>query len=55
MQRRHDPKSVLSAVVKHSPGMVDQARQDKARELISKWTAKDISLTKRNKQEGPSR
>ncbi len=56
MQRRHDPKSVMLAIVKHSPGMIDQARQDKAREIISKWAGKDISSPKISKQhEGPIR
>jgi hypothetical protein len=56
MQRRHDPKNVLAAVLKHSPGMVDQARQDKARELTSKWAGKEISLPEpTKKREGPSR
>ena len=56
MQRRHDPKNVLSAIVKHSPGMVDQTRQEKVRELISKLTEKEISSPElRKKREGPSR
>ena len=56
MQRRHDPKGVLSAIIKHSPGMVDQARQEKARELISNWAGKEISSPELSKQrEGPSR
>jgi hypothetical protein len=56
IQRRHDPKSVMLAIVKHSPGMVDQVRQEKARELISNWAGKEISSPDLNKQyNGPSR
>jgi hypothetical protein len=56
VQRRHDPKGVLSAIIKHSPGMVDQVRQEKARELISNWAGKEISSLELKKQrEGPSR
>lgn len=56
MQRRHDPKNVLSAIVKHSPGMVDQVRQEKARELISNWARKEISSPELSKQRNePSR
>jgi hypothetical protein len=56
MQRRHDPKSVLSALVKHSPGMVDQVRQAKAQEFISIWSGKEIAASKVSKErDGPSR
>jgi hypothetical protein len=56
MQRRHDPKGVLSAIIKHSPGMVDQVRQDKARELISNLAGKEISSSELGKKyEGQSR
>jgi hypothetical protein len=56
IHRRHDPKNVLSAIVKHSPGMVDQLRREKARQLISNWVGKEISPPKLSKQrEGPSR
>jgi hypothetical protein len=56
MQRRHDAKNVLSAVIKHSPGMVDQARQEKARQLISNLAGKEISSPQLSKQhEGLSR
>jgi hypothetical protein len=56
MQRRHDPRNVLSAILKHSPGMVDQARQNKAREPISNLAGKEISAPEMSKQhEGPSR
>ncbi len=49
-QHRQDPKKVLTAILKHSPGMVDQARQEKARELISTWSGKEISTSKLGKQ-----
>jgi uncharacterized membrane-anchored protein YhcB (DUF1043 family) len=56
MQRRHDPKSVLSAIVKHSPGMIDQGRQDRARELISTWSGKEVAVSKVSKdRDGLSR
>ena len=55
-QHRQDPTKVLAAIVKHSPGMVDQARQQKVQGIISNWDGKEISLPKLNKQrEGPSR
>jgi hypothetical protein len=55
-QRREDPKKVVAALIKHSPGMVDQVRQDKARELISTWSGKEISASRVNKErDGPSR
>lgn len=54
-QHRQDPKSVLSAIVKHSPGMVDQVRQDKAREFISTWIGKEIAAPRKTKEhDGPS-
>jgi len=56
MQHRQDPKKVLAAIVKHSPGMVDQARQQKAREFISTWSGKEIAASKAIKERnGPSR
>lgn len=55
-KHRQDPKNVLAAVVKHSPGMVDQARQEKAREFISNWSGKEIAASKTSKErDGPSR
>jgi hypothetical protein len=55
MQHRQDPKSVLSAIIKHSPGMVDQARQDKAQAFISTLAGKEIPAPKVSKErEGPS-
>lgn len=56
MQHSQDPKKVLAAIVKYSPGMVDQARQDKAREFISTWSEKGITASKSSKErDGPSR
>jgi hypothetical protein len=49
-QRREDPKKVIAALIKHSPGMVDQVRQDKARELISTWSGKEISASRVSKE-----
>jgi hypothetical protein len=55
-QHREDPKKVIAALIKHSPGMVDQVRQDKARELISTWSGKEIAVSKVSKErDGPSR
>lgn len=56
MEHNQDPRNVLAAIVKYSPGMVEQIRQDKARKLISTWTEKEIVSPKISKQrEGPSR
>ena len=56
MQHRQDPKKILAAIVKHSPGMVDQARQEKAREFISTWSGKEIAAPRVSKErDGPSR
>lgn len=56
MQHRQDPRKVLAAIVKHSPGMVDQVRQEKVQELISTWRGKEITMPNMTKQqEGPSR
>ena len=56
MQHRQDPKNVLSAIVKHSPGMADQLRQEKAQAFISTLAGKEIAMPKVSKQrEGPSR
>lgn len=55
-QHRQDPRKVLAAIVKHSPGMVDPARQEKAREFISTWSGKEIAAPKAtNGRDGPSR
>jgi hypothetical protein len=55
-QRQEDPKKVIAALIKYSPGMVDQVRQDNARELISTWSGKEISASKINKgRDGLSR
>lgn len=56
MEHNQDPKKVLAAIVKHSPGMVDPVRQDKARQLISTWSGKEISASRVTKgRDGPSR
>lgn len=56
MQRRQDPQNVLAVIVKHSPGMVDQVRQEKAQAFISKLAGNEILVPKISKQrEGPSR
>jgi hypothetical protein len=56
MKHRQDPKSVLSAIVKHSPGMVDQKRHDKAQAFISTLAGKEIPAPKVSKErDGPSR
>jgi hypothetical protein len=56
VQHRQDPKKVLAAIVKHSPGMVDPARQEKAREFISTWSGKEIAASRVSKErDGPSR
>jgi hypothetical protein len=55
-QHRQDPKKVLAAIAKHSPGMADQVRQEKAQKVISSWKEKEISaLDINNQREGPSR
>ena len=56
MEHNHDPKKVLAAIVKHSPGMADQLRQEKAREFITSLTNKEISSADKSKrQQGHSR
>lgn len=56
-QHRQHPKDVLAAVVKHSPGMVEPARQEQARAFISSMAGKEIAAPapKLGKQhDGPS-
>ena len=55
MEHNQDPKKVLAAIVKHSPGMVDQVRQDKALKLISTLSKKEITASKGKERDGPSR
>lgn len=56
MEHNQDPKKVLAAIVKHSPEMVDQARQKKVIELISSWASKEAPLADPRKQKhGPER
>lgn len=43
MKHNHDPKKFLASIVKYSPGMVDQVRQDKAREFISTLGRNELS------------
>jgi hypothetical protein len=44
MEHNHDPKKVLAAIVKHSPGMADPIRQAKAQEFIFSRKARDIPI-----------
>lgn len=54
-QHRQEPKDVLSAIVKYSPGMVEPARQEQARAFISSLAGKEIAAPKLGKQhDGPS-
>jgi len=56
IEHNQDPRKVLAAIVKYSPGMVEKISQDKARKLISTGTEKEILSPKIIKQrEGPSR
>lgn len=54
-QHRQQPKDVLAAIVKYSPGMVEPARQEQARAFISTLAGKEIAAPKVGKQhDGPS-
>jgi len=54
-QHRQQPKDVLAAIVKYSPGMVEPAQQEQARAFISTLAGKEIAAPKVGKQhEGPS-
>jgi len=56
MEHNHDPKKVLAAIVKHSPGMADPVRQEKALQLVSTVSGKAIAASKVSKErDGPSR
>jgi hypothetical protein len=56
MEHNQDPKKVLAAILKHSPGMADQVRQDKARKSISARSGNEFAAPKKSKEyEGPSR
>lgn len=56
LEHRQDPKSVLAAIVKYSPGMVDQERQDKVQAFISTLAGKEVPAPKVSKErDGPSR
>lgn len=56
-QHRQEPKDVLAAIVKYSPGMAEPARQEQARAFISSLAGKEIAAPKVGKQQqhdGPS-
>jgi hypothetical protein len=56
MEHNQDPKKVLAAIVKHSPGMADPVRQKKALEVISTRSGKEIAVSRvRKERDGPSR
>ena len=56
MEHNQDPKKVLAAIVKHSPGMVDPVRHEKALKFISTWSGKQIAAPRTSKErDGPSR
>jgi hypothetical protein len=42
-QHRQQPKDVLAAIVKYSPGMVETARQEQAQAFISTLAGKEIA------------
>ena len=46
IEHNQDPKKVLAAIIKHSPGMVDPVRQEKAQKFISNRIGKEISSPK---------
>jgi hypothetical protein len=55
MEHNQDPKKVLAAILKHSPGMVDPVRQEKALKFIS-TSGKEIAASRVSKErDGPSR
>ena len=54
-QHRQQPKDVLAAIVKYSPGMVETARQEQARAFVSTLAGKEIAAPRVGKQhDGPS-
>lgn len=56
MEHNQDPKKVLAAILKHSPGMVDPVRQEKALKFISTRSGKEIAASRVNKgHDGPTR
>jgi hypothetical protein len=56
MEHNQDPKKVLAAILKHSPGMVDPVCQEKALKFISTLSKKEIAASKANKERDlPSR
>jgi hypothetical protein len=55
MEHNQDPKKVLAAILKHSPGMVDPVGQEKALKFIS-TSGKEIAASRVSKErDGPSR
>jgi hypothetical protein len=55
MEHNEDPKKVLAAIFKHSPGMADQVRQDKALKIISTLSGKEIASKVGKDHDGLSR
>jgi hypothetical protein len=51
-EHRHSPKAVLAAIVKYSPGMVEPARQEAAREMVSRLAATEIKAPMRSRNRG---
>lgn len=49
-EHRQPPKEVLAALVHHSPGMADPAKQEEARQAFSKLTGKDIPMPERPRE-----
>lgn len=43
-EKLQSPREVLSALIQYSPGMVEPACQEKARQLVSKMTGKELAL-----------
>lgn len=56
-EHRQSPQDVLAAIVKHSPGMVEPARQGKAREMVFRMAGMDIEAPSNppENDRGPSR
>lgn len=52
-EQRQSASDVLSAVIQYSPGMVEPEHQEKARQLVSKLTGKEVALPAPARQRGP--
>jgi hypothetical protein len=52
-EKRQSARDVLGAVIQYSPGMVEPARQETARQLVSKLTGKEVSLPIPTRQREP--